>query len=502
MPQPSMPDLLGRHDHDAAAPPDAELAPGATTVVEGPTAEAALATLHDQLGVTAKVVEVRKVHRGGIGGFFARELVQIHAADGAAEPAGDRPDSGLDRAPRDVPADATDTLDFATFLRGQLDEEERDDPELARQALIDRATAAARAAAAPVDTGRVVEPDEAAPDMRPGADPDPDADRLRDLVARHDTVRSIDERTPATTSRQEAAAAVAARAAAERAAAAGAQPPSDARVTSGPDTATPPDLASVADPTLDPEAQRAAAERAAAAARLAERSARRAAPATANPAATARADAAASRLADRCRVTDDGGCVAERIDVEPRPSRGAGPAWSVSSLVALGLPTELLRGLQVADPADDLAWTVALADALRPLCRPLPTDPAVLVGPRVAHLAGPLGLPTAEPAPRLRDHAPLTAVAAGGDRATLDLLEPLAATHGFHLVVGGRGWRRLALLQPSAVSWTAPEHATEAIRLAAELGLVLGWGCDHQRQVVRAAPLELALTVRALLPTR
>src|SRR6056297_1719695 len=65
----------------AAAPAeDEQLAPGATAIVEAATAEAAIAEVHATHGPGAQIVEARRVLRGGIGGFFSKEHVQLHVA--------------------------------------------------------------------------------------------------------------------------------------------------------------------------------------------------------------------------------------------------------------------------------------------------------------------------------------------------------------------------------------------------------------------------------------
>lgn len=60
---------------------------GDLVTVEAPTAEEALEELSARLGPGAKILDASKVHRGGVGGFFARELVQLTARRGDPEPA-------------------------------------------------------------------------------------------------------------------------------------------------------------------------------------------------------------------------------------------------------------------------------------------------------------------------------------------------------------------------------------------------------------------------------
>ncbi len=48
-------------------------------VVEAADLEAALAEVAERLGPEAEIVDAQKVHKGGLGGFFAKELVQVTA---------------------------------------------------------------------------------------------------------------------------------------------------------------------------------------------------------------------------------------------------------------------------------------------------------------------------------------------------------------------------------------------------------------------------------------
>jgi hypothetical protein len=291
---------------------------GATEVVEAGTTEAAVATAQRRLGPDAHVVESRRVLRGGIGGFFAKEVVQLHVRPGPC-PGLDRPTEpglaaigpapgGTGPSPADIPArpspvdrlldgasDAPASMDFATYLRSQFEPDVAERPELA-----------------------------------------------------------------------------------------------------------PPPRASM-------------------------------------------------------------------------PAGSGGPPWSTSALFRLGLPVELVRSLGVGPEGDDLAWTAALADAVRPNCRPLPHGPAVLVGPRAHLLNGIVASPTA------RSQTWLAALGAG---------------RWHHLVVGGEGWRAALAGDPLAVSWTRPEDLPDALRCATELGLVLGYG-PLAGEIRRARPLDVALSLRA-----
>ncbi len=434
----------------ATAPVD-----GASVVIEAATAEAALTELHSRLGADARIIEVRRVARGGIGGFFAREMVELHAAPGVsaasvataaapAVPAAAAPAPAPAPAPASAPApapapapaavtaatspidrllqadaDVDDTVDFATFLRSQLaTAPAAPSPAPApavstHEALLERATAAARDAvrAATGEGGGVV---------------DPTTDRVVGVPVQAPTPAPAPVPAPAVAAYTEAA----------------------RQVT----TVQVADPAPVVEP--DPIALVAAVE----------------------------------------ELTTDAGEL-----TEPAAAFEPGPAWSVGALIKLGLPASLVRGLEVDAPADDVAWTAALAGALRPLCRPLPTGRSLLVGPRARSLAKSLGIPTATAGQPIRSRAATVAAGVGSGAASQRWLERVRGNRWLHVVVGGAGWRELLHLDPLAVSWAAREDVPEALRLATELGLVLGSG-PLDGEVRRARPLDLALAVRALLP--
>src|SRR5258708_39689790 len=71
---------------------------GALLLVESPTAEEALERLSLLLGPDVEIVAAGKVTRGGIGGFFAREMVQLSArSQGCPAPA---PPTGPEAPPK------------------------------------------------------------------------------------------------------------------------------------------------------------------------------------------------------------------------------------------------------------------------------------------------------------------------------------------------------------------------------------------------------------------
>ncbi len=211
------------------------------------------------------------------------------------------------------------------------------------------------------------------------------------------------------------------------------------------------------------------------------------------------------------RETTFGDVLRERLaDELPPPAstapawRGAAPGapdWSVGNLLRLGLPELVVAPCRTLDPGDDLAWIGAIADAVATLCRPLPAGDVALVGPRAHRLGDALGIRSAvppEPLPRL-GHVAVRMTGADRDQAWL---AGQRAHRWVHLVIGGVGWRFLLLAEPFAVSWVGPEALPDALRCAAELGLVLGYGMARRSDVRRADPVDVALAVRDLVPRR
>src|ERR1700704_5342232 len=87
-----MPMPRSKHPADATSGRTTVRESGALLLVESPTAEEALDRLSSLLGPDAEIVAAGKVARGGGGGFFAREMVQLSArAPSRAAPAEEIP---------------------------------------------------------------------------------------------------------------------------------------------------------------------------------------------------------------------------------------------------------------------------------------------------------------------------------------------------------------------------------------------------------------------------
>jgi hypothetical protein len=449
---------------------------GATDVVEARTTEAAIAEVHQRLGPDARILDARRVLRGGIGGFFAKEHVQLHVAPGAladrahpgggvassadpaarttavgpevagpnaasvpprvARPSGTNPWaqivagdanalSPVDRLlaeADEVPDDGPTAVDFATFLRDQLGPEVVGGPS--------SGPTVGSSSGPTVDAS-------SGPTADASSGPTADDQLVRPAWPRID----VDSATliGGTAVRLDA----------------------DGEVV---DLDRPAASAPVTTPEPAPAPGSASAEA------LLRSSA--APPVTPVASVAAPAPPAGAAL----RVTS----APDPLHGEPSPAQDGGPGWSVAALLALGLPVELIRSLEVASPGDDIAWTMALAEALRPSCRPLPDGPAVFVGP------GAEGFAHVGDAPVARSETWLAALRPG---------------RWIHLVVGGDDWRRNLAESPLAASWAEPDDLPDAIRCAVELGLVLGYG-PIGAGIRRARPLDVALAVRDLVAAR
>lgn len=184
--------------------------------------------------------------------------------------------------------------------------------------------------------------------------------------------------------------------------------------------------------------------------------------------------------------------------------RGAAPRWSAHELHRLRLPDRLIEQVVRQDPADDQAWLVALADAVDPLCRPLPAGDALLAGPRAVAIGEQLGLPVWADRQREAPAVGPLAVAACDIPTDAAAVAAVRGDRWVHLLVSGPGrFDHLMRCDPLAVSWIGDAALPEALDLCTRFGLVLGYGADHVdagRPPHRATPLDVAMTVRRMLP--
>ncbi len=455
---------------------DAGPVAGASAVVEAATAEAAIAEVHGRFGAGATIVEARRVLRGGIGGFFAKEHVQLHVA---ADDAATAPNGAASTGQAATGAPAT------TVSPPPSQGDAHDDVTARAVALVAELSGTIgqpTAPATPVD--RLLGDDEAGHAAAGRRDGEAGhaaaaASRVDDAVdfgtfLRSQLAHRSGEKAPGEVDRTWPRDV-------------GQGPTVPAEAAPAPDGAVPADVVAdnapsevapmrwpgsrqpwsvyggIAEPA--PTVTAPAAAPAGVAPKGAPAAATRAAP---TPCASS-----TPRTAGQGPDASNGAAV----DAAGETTTGDGPAWSTTRLLHLGLPASLVHDLEVTDPDDDLSWVAALTDALRPICRPLPSGPAVLVGPDAPTLAEVVDLPVAR------------------SRTWLDAL---GANRWRHLVIGGRTWRAELTDEPLAVSWVRTEDLPDALRCATELGLVLGYG-PQGGQLRRARPLDIALAVRELV---
>lgn len=186
-------------------------------------------------------------------------------------------------------------------------------------------------------------------------------------------------------------------------------------------------------------------------------------------------------------------------DVAARAPTGV--AWSLDLLRGLGLPDVVVGACEGLDPADDASWVMALAGAVSSWCRPLPARDFVLVGPRAHRLATGLGLDAARPGALVAEDRPVGLRVTDGPTGRRFVAE-VRGRRWLHLVVGGARWEGFLLEDVTAVSWVGDESLPSALTAAGRLGLVLGYGSGAAtgNRPVRATPVDVALTIRSLLP--
>lgn len=184
--------------------------------------------------------------------------------------------------------------------------------------------------------------------------------------------------------------------------------------------------------------------------------------------------------------------------------RLAGSAnWSVTELARHDLPSSVIQAVMELDPRDDLGWIAAIAGAVAPWCRPLPAGDGVLVGPEAARIGMSLQIPIVDAG----GHPPYRgqfAVPTHPDGDHAQWLEEVRGERWLHLVVGDRGSLTLLNDEVLAVSWSSSLGVAAALRLASNLGLVLGYGMtDHiGAEARRATAVDVALAIRDLMGQR
>ena len=143
--------------------------------------------------------------------------------------------------------------------------------------------------------------------------------------------------------------------------------------------------------------------------------------------------------------------------------------WSDAALRSLGLPDKIVDAAMALAPQTEGQWIVALMAVLREYCAPLPIVSSVMVGPASANLARQLKLVSVS-ADELAES--VTSVALP-NASVQDLGGGLQGRH-VHLVVGG-SWQHLVRVPANVVSAAGSRDLFMALRTAVAWGAVLGW---------------------------
>ena len=439
--------------------------------VEAETVEDALTEISAQFGENAEIMRAQKVHRGGVGGFFAKEMVQLTARrrrDSAPslrpEPSSQPPQRSngngiadvLERMAQD--ADAEDS-DFRTVLQRELGSGTESTEPAGFLAAVGWEDAAAEQDG---DAPAIVEPDD-----EPVADdpveflvpPFAEAEVVPDPVPVGPVLR------PAPTvvefpEEMETLAVVEGADVIESAAGA-VVPLHDPNGTDLEEAAIAEEPATVAEIPVPPQAETGKLV---------------AVPEAADP--------------DWWRTAQP----------EDAPQGMGAVRWGTTALLRLGLPGPIIDAVAGLDVTDDMGWIDGIAAAVAPHCGPLPDGDVIIVGPHAERLAEPLGLPLV----RSGDMAPYDGSFCAMVEDSSDdrqWLEYVRGGRGIHLVVGDEPWQDLLIDEPVAVSWVGETAVADALYLAFTLGATLGFGTvdGFVSSMVRAQPTDVALAVRRIV---
>jgi hypothetical protein len=166
--------------------------------------------------------------------------------------------------------------------------------------------------------------------------------------------------------------------------------------------------------------------------------------------------------------------------------------WSHQTLRALGVPDRIVDAALLDRPRDSREWIIALMSALRTMCQPLPTMPVMMVGPTCANLARQLKLINVS-ADELADSLSSVAVAHVSAPTARDSLNSRAV----HLVVGG-SWQHLASLHCQVVSAASGSDILDAMRVCAAWDANLGW-CWNGERYERLDEFSVVAHIRSIL---
>ncbi|GBE24894.1 hypothetical protein BMS3Bbin02_01176 [bacterium BMS3Bbin02] len=187
------------------------------------------------------------------------------------------------------------------------------------------------------------------------------------------------------------------------------------------------------------------------------------------------------------------------------PTRRGAVQWSALSLARLGLPAVIVESVTGLDPHDDMAWIEAIAGSVASFCGPLPRRPLVVAGEGAASIAVTLGMDLVAP----HGNAPYTGSFCASVGTTADdiaWLEFVRGDRDLHIVIGSSSWRDFLVADVGVVSWIGRSSLVDALYVCATLGAVLGYGtvdgavsAQDGAELVRARPLDVALAIRTMV---
>ncbi|MCU1393242.1 MAG: hypothetical protein JWM34_1670 [Ilumatobacteraceae bacterium] len=179
--------------------------------------------------------------------------------------------------------------------------------------------------------------------------------------------------------------------------------------------------------------------------------------------------------------------------VGPRPAPQAiDPRWSHHSLRAIGLPDRIVDIAMLQRPVESPQWIMALMAAFRTLCNPTPNGPTVLVGPSCANLARQLKLVSVG-AEELSETLSSVAIPNVSTLVARNALND----RNVHVMVGG-DWEHLASIRPHVVSAATESDLLEAVRVCCAWDATLGWTLVDDRYQ-RIDEFTLVAHVRTIL---
>jgi hypothetical protein len=424
--------------------------PDGSVVVEAGSADAALEAVRAELGTDVNVIAATRESRGGVGGFFAKEVFVVHAVPPTV--------ALVDEAiPRPMPPENELTADLTEQPPAGLSE------------LLQRVESGA--GGVEVAFGDLLRKEIADSGMKP-------QELIADVIASESGVIDLTDGSGPSIAEREAAAIEARRRRAARrqrqarirAEQAVEQAPAQPDVElAAPTTPIPPTPSETV--VADPGPLTATST-----------------PATWTPPVKTQRTRSASQW--------------------PRLGRPAGSAagsgavdWSLDRLAALGLPFSFVQDLVGIDAEDDLAWIHAIATQFEQYCRPLPARESVFVGPRAGKLAPLLGVPSVT-FPDDPPYGGSVCLRMDDDGAHRAWLARVQGDRALQLVIGGTSWSDLLSKDPVAVSYVGgPDLLISALQLCMKRDIALGYAMTPAG-AFRLNPLDAALQIRSLVGRR